>query len=399
MELKIRRSYTLLAFAIFISENCFYLFEDDIYKDIGLVIVLAWSLWTMIKFKNKKNPPFRFGMCILFTLVLMLTSSLQSRLLYNQSILLGIRPQRYWITWAMTYFPIRKLMYLDYITFDDLKGLLYKIGILELILYTGQYLLAENIVFLHVHSYSTYSTSRFYFSNILLCLVLFMRLNDIFNKQNVKHNMFFIAWIILDIIQIGKMRMTFIAVSTAILFGIIMWRRGGNYKILSVFVIAIGVVLVSGSEVVQSILPALNGTGRSDTLEIREIGRNFYLDIIKNHPILGGGYINTQWRPAYIASRQSEGITWVDNGIFGFMYFYGGIGLAWVIALFGKTLSLGCWVKNNMNEYVYLLTPVYWLVAMVSEAHWYFISFMVFVLLICLMEDRLDKYDIERAYE
>ncbi len=399
MELKIRRSYTLLAFAIFISENCFYLFEDDIYKDIGLVIVLAWSLWTMIKFKNKKNPPFRFGMCILFTLVLMLTSSLQSRLLYNQSILLGIRPQRYWITWAMTYFPIRKLMYLDYITFDDLKGLLYKIGILELILYTGQYLLAENIVFLHVHSYSTYSTSRFYFSNILLCLVLFMRLNDIFNKQNVKQNMFFITWIILDIIQIGKMRMTFIAVSTAILFGIIMWRRGGNYKILSVFVIAIGVVLVSGSEVVQSILPALNGTGRSDTLEIREIGRNFYLDVIKNHPILGGGYINTQWRPAYIASRQSEGITWVDNGIFGFMYFYGGIGLAWVIALFGKTLSLGCWVKNNMNEYVYLLTPVYWLVAMVSEAHWYFISFMVFVLLICLMEDRLDKYDIERAYE
>lgn len=399
MELKIRKSYTLLAFAIFISENCFYLFEDDIYKDIGLVIVLAWSLWTMIKFKNEKNPPFRFGMCILFTLVLMLTSSLQSRLLYNQSILLGIRPQRYWITWAMTYFPIRKLMYLDYITFDDLKGLLYKIGILELILYTGQYLLAENIVFLHVHSYSTYSTSRFYFSNILLCLVLFMRLNDIFNKQNVKRNIFFIAWIILDIIQIGKMRMTFIAVSTAILFGIIMWRRGGNYKILSIFVIAIGVVLVSGSEVVQSILPALNGTGRSDTLEIREIGRDFYLDVIKNHPILGGGYINTQWRPAYIASRQSEGITWVDNGIFGFMYFYGGIGLAWVMVLFGKTLSLGRWVKNNMNEYVYLLTPVYWLVAMVSEAHWYFISFMVFVLLICLLEDRLDKYDIERAYE
>lgn len=399
MELKIRKSYTLLAFAIFISENCFYLFEDDIYKDIGLVIVLAWSLWTMIKLKNKKNPPFRFGMCILFTLVLMLTSSLQSRLLYNQSILLGIRPQRYWITWAMTYFPIRKLMYLDYITFDDLKGLLYKIGILELILYTGQYLLAENIIFLHVHSYSTYSTSRFYFSNILLCLVLFMRLNDIFNKQNVKRNMFFIAWIILDIIQIGKMRMTFIAVSTAILVGIIMWRRGGNYKILSVFVIAIGVVLVSGSEVVQSILPALNGTGRSDTLEIREIGRNFYLDVIKNHPILGGGYINTQWRPAYIASRQSEGITWVDNGIFGFMYFYGGIGLAWVIALFGKTLSLGRWVKNNMNEYVYLLTPVYWLVAMVSEAHWYFISFMVFVLLLCLLEDRLDKYDVERSYE
>lgn len=397
MELKIRKSYTLLAFAIFISENCFYLFEDDIYKDIGLVIVLAWSLWTMIKFKNEKNPPFRFGMCILFTLVLMLTSSLQSRLLYNQSILLGIRPQRYWITWAMTYFPIRKLMYLDYITFDDLKGLLYKIGVLELILYTGQYLLAENIVFLHVHSYSTYSTSRFYFSNILLCLVLFMRLNDIFNKQNVKRNIFFIAWIILDIIQIGKMRMTFIAVSTAILFGIIMWRRGGNYKILSIFVIAIGVVLVSGSEVVQSILPALNGTGRSDTLEIREIGRDFYLDVIKNHPILGGGYINTQWRPAYIASRQSEGITWVDNGIFGFMYFYGGIGLAWVMVLFGKTLSLGRWVKNNMNEYVYLLTPVYWLVAMVSEAHWYFISFMVFVLLICLLEDRLDKYDIERA--
>lgn len=399
MELKIRKSYTLLAFAIFISENCFYLFEDDIYKDIGLVIVLAWSLWTMIKFKNKKNPPFRFGMCILFTLVLMLTSSLQSRLLYNQSILLGIRPQRYWITWAMTYFPIRKLMYLDYITFDDLKGLLYKIGILELILYTGQYLLAENIVFLHVHSYSTYSTSRFYFSNILLCLVLFMRLNDIFDKQNVKRNMFFIAWIILDIIQIGKMRMTFIAVSTAILLGIIMWRRGGNYKILSVFVIAIGVGLVSGSEVVQSILPALNGTGRSDTLEIREIGRNFYLDVIKNHPILGGGYINTQWRPAYIASRQSEGITWVDNGIFGFMYFYGGIGLAWAMVLFGKTLSLGRRVKNNMNEYVYLLTPIYWLVAMVSEAHWYFISFMVFVLLICLMEDRLDKYDVERAYE
>lgn len=398
MKLEIRKSYTLLAFAIFISENCFYLFEDDIYKDIGLVIILAWSLWTMIKFRNEKNPPFRFGICILFTLVLMLTSSLQSGLLYNQSILLGIRPQRYWITWAMSYFPLRKLMYLDYITFDDLKGLLYKIGILELILYTGQYLLAEKIVFLHVYSYSTYSTSRFYFSNVLLCLVLFMRLNDIFNKQNVKRNIFFIAWIILDIIQIGKMRMTFIAVSTAILLGIIMWRRGGNYKILSVFVIAIGVGLVSGSEVVQSILPALNGTGRSDTLEIREIGRNFYLDVIRNHPILGGGYINTQWKPAYIASRQSEGITWVDNGIFGFMYFYGGIGLAWVMVLFGKTLSLGRRVKNNMNEYAYLLTPIYWLIAMVSEAHWYFISFMVFVLLICLMEDRLDEYDLERTY-
>lgn len=389
--MKIKKAYILPFLLIVTSEKFLYLTNSNLIENVSLLVIMAWCGYVMLNYRNFPRTSYRFGYLMAFPVILMLTSSLQSYLLYGQSMWLGIRPQRYWIIFALCYFPLSKLWRLGKITTHGMEKLIYMVGTMELILYSVQYILGDRFNFLSVHTYSTYSSKRYYFSNILLCLILFVSMNEIFNRRKVLKNSVYILWILFVILQVEKMRMTTIAVSTALIVGIFIWRRGGNIKMGFIVCVIIAGFIAANSEVIQSIIPALIGTGRNDTLQIREVGRTFYLSVLIQHPLLGGGYINTQHAVSLVSSRYNEGIYWVDNGIFGFSYLNGGLGLAWVIALIAKIIRNGQFLRKRINNYVFVVMPIYWIVAMISEAHWYFSSFLVVVLLVCFEESIMNN--------
>lgn len=392
-------AYWGIALAVIVSENFLYLINTDMsvagipVLDIGLMLVFIWILLFLHRYGLLKSINYRFKWIIICALILIFTSSLQSRILYGQSFMLGIRPQRFFFVWCIMYFPIRSLVVEGEVTIKDIEGLIYKIGIIELILYIGQFLLGNSVAIIHAKSNNVYSSTRYYMSTILLCLLLFICLDRIFQKRKVITNIIIIAAVIFEIIVVGKMRLNFISVCAAIVVGIFLWRRGGTTKITFIIVAAIATFFMAGSEVVQSIVPSIQGNTAIDTLKVRQIGRAFYLSVLKNHPFLGGGYINTQWMPAYRAARLSEGIYWVDNGIFGFAYFYGGLGFCWVLWLFEKIYKYAYTLFKNHNIYLFFVMPIYWIVACVNEVHWYFSSFFVMVLFLNLLEGYLDEID------
>ncbi|QHW30858.1 hypothetical protein GZH47_08340 [Paenibacillus rhizovicinus] len=389
--------------SIIASENFFYLFKggEDArvigalsLKDIFVFMGLFWIGMIMFLLREQPSPKYHFKWIILFTLILMITSSIQSHVLYGQSITMGIRPQRFWIVWALMYFPITKALYLKEITYEKIEKIIFIIGTLELVIYISQYFLQNQVQFLNVMSNNVYSTTRFYVSNIFLNLLLFINLNRLFNKEKIIKSTLYIVAVLFVIIIVGKMRMTFIAVASAILIGFIFWKKGGILKFLTFLVLVAVAIYLTNLEEVQAIILSFQGKSTVDTLSIREIGRDFYISILKQHPILGGGYINTQWYPAAIASNYLRGIYWVDNGIFGFAYFYGLLGIVWVLVLFRKLFVMGSKVKRALNSYVFFIMPMYWVIAMVDELHWYYNSFLVMTLLICMLEEKFRKIDV-----
>ncbi len=392
-------AYWCVALAIIVSENLLYVVSSNTsimginILDIGFLLVAGLAVLIMLMLKDEHEVQYRFRGVFLFTIIMVITSSMQSNILYGQSFWLGIRPQRTFLLWALLYFPIRKCMALGIITYDGFEKLIYRIGILELILYIGQFLVGDYVTFLHVLSNNVYSTSRYYFNTIFLCLLLFICLDKVFKRERILFNLCIIVAVIFEILIVGKMRLNFIAVIVAIACGLIIWRNGGTTKILIIIAGIAGLAMLSSNEVVSSIIPALNRTSSIDTLAIRDSARAFYLSVLAEHPILGGGYINTDWYPSVVGSGVNLGYGWVDNGIFGFAFLNGLLGVAWFIYLLFRLYKNAYYILKNDGTYLFFVMPIYWIVSCVNEAHWYFCSFLVVSLLICMMECYLDRIE------
>lgn len=396
MKIKVSTlSYWGLVLTLLLSENFMCLIGQD-QKIMGipiidgfLVIATVWIIGITLHYSDKYRFKYRFKWIMAFACILVIVSSIQSMRLYGQGIGLGIRPQRYFLIWALSYFPIRKLMANSIVSYEKIEKLIYKIGIAEIILYIAQFFLRNVTTFLAVKSNNVYSTTRYYFSTILLCLLIFICLDKIFQKQKIIFNSVLIAGALIVILMVGKMRLNFISVVGAIIIGVALWRKGGQVKMLFIVLGVICGVLISNTEVVQSIMPAINRTGQIDTLAIRDIGREFYIETVYQHPILGAGYINTQWPAAYAAARAGEGISWVDNGVFGIVFFYGGLGLLWILAIFKKIYKYAFPLLKD-GVYIFFVMPLYWLIGCINEAHWYWSNYLILVIFVCLMEQALD---------
>lgn len=395
---------------IIASENFLYILDGSIgivgpitLSDLFLGIALIWATWVMYRYQKYPTPKHSFGVLVIVGLALVLISSIQAQRLYGQNIALGIRPQRTWIVQLILYFPISKLLYNNIISLKKLKRFIIGLGTVEIVLYLAQYFIGNSLIFLNANRHAAgafvgaYDSDRYYFNTIFLCFVLFIILNELFKKKHIVRNLIHIGLILLIIAVVCKMRMNFLSVTLSIGIGILLWRRGGSVKLAVLAGIIIVAAFFTQLEMVQSLISVLTGKSTSATLEIRGVGRIFYLGVLSQHPIAGGGYINTQWGPSYIASRMSEGLLVVDNGIFGFLYLYGGLGIAWVILWFIKIYKKATPLRVKTNNYIYFVMPLYWLISCVTEAPWYFNSFMVMILFVCMMEKEYS--DMQKNFE
>lgn len=391
-------AYWLVALAIVVSENYFYLIDSNMHiagvnvLDWGFGLVAGLAVLLEIILRDFKHINYRFGSIFLFAIVMVFTSALQSEILYGQSMWLGLRPQRTFLLWVLLYFPIRKCLSLEYLSYDGLEKLIYKLGIVELVLYITQFIVGSHLTFLHVLHNNVYSTTRYYFNTIFLCLLLFICLDKIFRKEKIIFNLCFVVAALFEVLYVGKMRLTFIAVVSAILCGLFLWRKGGSIKILICLCGIAAIGILSSNEVISSIIPALNDTAKVDTLSIRESGRAYYLSVLAKHPILGGGYISTEWPASVVGSGLSQGYGWVDNGIFGFAFFNGLLGVAWIVILLIKLYKNAYILLKSNRVYLFFVMPIYWIVSCINEAHWYFSSFLPLTILICMLESHLDKF-------
>lgn len=414
--MKIKESTLLkaLLFLILVGcENTFYLINADQmniagvfnYQDIYVVLAFLFIVIVFIKYGRVKCQ-FRFKWVILSIIPIALIASYQSLQLYGQSFIMGIRPQRFWIMWALLYFPIRRMMEAKKLTVDDLIKMTYIIGTVEIILFSTQYFLGRDHQFLYVGVTLRYGTDRYYFHNTLLVVLLFICLDRIFQKKKVIFNGIYIALILFVLLEVGKMRMTSLATALAMMFGILLWRRGGKTKIGVLIAVVVASILLFNTSIVQDTLTTLlefrnDSVSATSTLAIRQYGRALYFSNLAKHPILGCGYISSLSYTASAAAGFYDNVFLSDNGLYAFAFMYGGIGVAWVIWLFASLLKYGWNTYRERGIQFMLLVPLSWLIAGQTEAHWYFNNgFICVVLILVVLEEclRTEKSDVVSLY-
>lgn len=359
---------TIVFIIIFaLAENLLYLVDYSSftlgpfrYDDMAMIIYVIFGIYLMIKYRNENAPKFRYKFVCIFTIILVLTSSFTSWRLYGQSIVKGISPQRGFIISYLMYFIMAKYFLSNKENYYKFEKAMYLVGTCELILYTIQYLLGPGRLFLYIVPSDRFGEMRLMFAANLLYIFVFVILNNLLNGRNIKKNVFLFVFICLYFVIVAKTRIVVLAVGVSVAILFIIWRKNIFLK-FSIIFITLGLsIILMRMPLFGNYLKLLDSNVRhSDaTYMIRIQGKEYYKTEIKKSPILGRGYPNEKYKKAMKATMLDKGYALNDNGLIGFEYMYGLIGVLWFIYLI---IQMGIdslkmyFRKNNYSILGYLI--------------------------------------------
>lgn len=400
MNIKIKQRMVALFIVISLCARYYYLVDTEEsflgfgFSQIAVFIALVWGL--VIWLKLIKKPDFRFSYAVLMSIFpfLAFLSAFQAYRLYRQNIFTGFFVQYFPIAWAILYYPISKYVHYGKITVEDIKKLIKIIGIIQLVIFIGQYILSGVVRFTYVHEGTRYGEVKFYYSPVLLDLLLFLEFDNFTEnggKMSIGRKLLllgYMAAILFEVMVVIKYRLTTAGLLLCLGMGVLLGKSSIKKKTLYIILAIIGGLLILNTTIVQDILnEVLHGqtfTGGVSTLSAREFGRAFCLDVFFKHPILGGGSIGL----TVPTERMSQSIYLGDYGLAGFLFIYGGLGLFWILMLWAKMLKYGWSIYKKKGRLVYILYPLFFVITGINEIHWYENwGFMVLVLFLVMQQN------------
>jgi hypothetical protein len=309
--------------------------------------------------------------------------------------ILGIAPQRWVLIWAFLYFPIEKAIYYDKLKFQDIIHVITFIGVLQLVLFIKQYL-NPDVELLQVGTGVRNASIRYYFSPVLLDLMFMICLDNCVRKNGLQR-LFYIIYascIFFEVIVVQQFRLTSCGLIICLGLFVVFVRGKREYKFLYFILGAVALGILFNTSLVQDVLDRVLNNSYDNGTKIRGVGRLLYLETWLKHPVLAGGYPSTFYQPARLAAGMNQYIYLYDNGIFGFIYMYGMVGVIWIVTLWKILLSNGIKIQKRFSELSYLLVPVFFMVTCINEIHWYWeYGFVVFVLFLCLQESKIESIE------
>lgn len=360
----------LFAAIVILSENAFYLVSSDKINasnsvhldDYGMVLFVIWAYIVFRRYKDVKVDKYRFKWLVLFIFILVIVSSVRAFQLYGQPIFMGIRPQRMFIVLFLVYFPLMKVLKGNRDFYLKLEKVLFVVGGLELVLYTAQYLLYNKIIFLHMPISQRFGDIRLQFASSIISILPFFVANNLANKYKIKINICFLIAILFYNSVVIKGRLATVALIATLFIIFIIHRKTIKMKILlSIFGTMMLLIIMLSSTIAQSYLAVINPTyvTNDSNAKLRSQGKQFYLNELKGYEVLGRGYINVLFKNAYIHSGMEKNYLFVDNGIFGFYFLYGLIGVLWAIILITKFYKYSIRNYLKQNNYTFLGFSIY----------------------------------------
>lgn len=377
---KIPLEILILIGIIFCIEHFVYLVSESTFKiagilsidDFGLILYCLLYLIVFIKYINFNRTKYSFKWIALFPIILAITSSYMGLKVYNQPFMLGFRPQRFFILTYLLYFPLKRMIDCNSDNIGYIKKLIVGFGFLELILYITQYFLINKIVFLNMRISSRFGETRLPFESLLLLILPFVLLNEIFNKKHNKLCYSLLGLNLFYLIFIVKTRMVVLGVSLTIAFLIFIYKKGIK-KIGVVLFILVSIFIGLNTSIGQNYINALNSEYREKdpNTQIRLEAQNFYITETAKTPFLGRGVVNTLYYDAVKISRYNRGYYFNDNGIIGFYYLYGLIGVGWSFLILTQLL-IGGYKQYKVNKnYFYIGYTLYVFLTCITMFYWY----------------------------
>ena len=139
--------------------------------------------------------------------------------------------------------------------------------------------------------------------------------------------------------------------------------KGKKFLIITTGILAITIMFYSsiGSYFLQNILH-LKAQVNSDLT--RSASRLFFINELNKNElywVFGKGYPSELWNQSVIASGISYGYYFVDMGLLGIAFYYGLIGILWLIVSYVSYIKKSCAInkkKKNIFYFVYFVAQI-----------------------------------------
>ena len=398
LHFRVKRKTIILFVLLFLADHCLWLVSMDIQN---IAYEICWILCMLLFIVSFAKNGFKeifidsnylYWREAIFTIIMGLYSSLQGMLIHGQTFAQGIAPQRFMISVFILYFVINKYLNKKKGALESLKQMFCILGYLELILYTIQFFTINLFKFLQVEYTMRFDEVRMNLGTIAVPFLIFNSINNMFKKRRIVVKDLIIVLVgFFYSFGIAKTRILILAYGIAILFGVLLWKNGGKRKIIGLLVFVIFLAILSQTRIFSFTLEGLNA--QDDSSKTRELGREYYMTKIVEHPILGCGYINTNNEKALSFSgmnslKKHEGIiAWVDLGVYGLVFFFGIIGLIWFIVLYGR-MTYHSYKISKKGNLTYLMYMIYSIVLSPNGTGflWQMGSTLSLVLWLCIIE-------------
>lgn len=367
------------------------------FSDLGVLISALFFLWAFVGVRTKKRTRYLYAPFVLMFIIMIIVSAFMANKFFNQPLGWGIRPLRLQITAFLLYFPMTRMLNVGQMKKKDVLDILFLVGTFELIIYTLQFVLADIAQFTYVNtSEIRYDSARlrvpYLLPMILGLYVLGWFLTGKIKKKKIL-SLFYVAWCFFLLIGICKHRAPSLILICVVGLGYLLWRKNLSMKaIVGIILGLFAVVFITNSEgIMEALGVLLGGSSTGDTLSIREAGQVYYIAKLQNSPIFGFGFPNIACAAATTAAGELYNYFLVDNGIYGFAYIFGIMGIGWIVLLFVKTLRMSYGLYKKRETYFYLLYFVFELVNLYIGMHWFYYYTFPFVAAFTLL-----GYDSDR---
>ena len=321
----------LFLLLVLTGERFFYLVNLPITEmDLAVIIAVVMFFVYLLYYKGIGLPNTDKPTKILLTAIalMIVCSAVRSQQSYGQSILMGLRPQRYCLI-LLAYFPIKNVILNRNGGFKWVINVMLGVGIAAATIYSIQYLVFP-FKFLVVGNDYRFGQVRLRFNEVGTLFSMFYAYYKIIKRPSWKWEFTFTIHLFYYIVVI-KGRSGIIVLTLVLTILMILFNRQKWKAAVSIFVVAI-VLLYAPIPIVDQYLEGFRegiDSYQSQT-DVRYKGQQFYIQSVSEDipsRIFGKGYVNIQSSSAVSISRAKDFYI-VDNGYFGLAYFYGFFGVA-----------------------------------------------------------------------
>ena len=405
----------IIACFLILMENCFYFIDVDSfplgYSDLWLLILVAYYGYQYLKRSNRRvstgGRKYNYKPVMWLLVLIVLVSSMQAFLEYDQSIFLGLRPQRRFLFVPLTYYGLRLQFNYKEINFENIETIIIKLGIIQSILYCIQQAVFSQIVFLNMSYNYRYGSVRLYIDSAVIVFMILFSFNR-YIRNNKMYNLFPVVLGIYYELTVSKGRLECLAIFFAIIITFLLWREFSGRKLFGCILLICAIVIFANTSIFDNFVTAVEirlgvvqQVSYLDTMEIRNSAHVFYWDELLKTPLrflAGCGYPNTDFQPAAVASGFSEGYIFADNGVFAFIYAYGFLGVVFLLYMYVRFARNAITIYKQNQDLRYLTFGIFILAISYNIIFWWWKAEWTYIMAILFAVTEYEVACIKREY-
>lgn len=340
------RAADLLLLCVVLAEDVFGLIDANAINVAGVInIDLVWQVLLLVisvvlYHRSRRMPGTKTSVAqgVLFAalIVMCFVAAWRCNTLTGQPFIRGILPQRGFMVCILAAILLRRPFKAGLVDGKRLFQGLVVLGCIASVLYLLQAIAGSSVAFIHAASNERYGGIRLYIngglSTVSGIVGLWLCLRDDDWRYIVPT---VLALGVTLFVSKGRLELATYIVTLLALF--VFSKGSARGKVLVVCFGFLALILFTQTEIFDQVADSfINGQvgGSEDTSTIREAGRDYYDLVLRStgSTLVGAGYPSTLYLPAVSMAGFDYGYYLVDNGISGFRYVYGDLGVAIAVA-------------------------------------------------------------------